>query len=373
MRSSKKAGAPVLESRLSACLAGTLRAGIEKGELAGGGFLPSERELARTHGVSNRTVRRALKLLAAEALISPESRRGYRVLSRANDPDRGFPLAFVVSNRPTQGDAAFYGSLLEALQDAAGRRGWSLLGVQREGRTVGEVVDHLRAARACGAVVDTLDSELLEEVRRLGIPVVMADCWLPELRWDAVVQDGFSGGILAAEWLARRGHRRVAFFGPALSGADMLVVERYSGALGGLARMGLGHESCLVAEARQGDISEAVRSAKELLSRADWPTGVLALWQGLGMAVARAARELGLALGKDLDLVGWSVSEGASARTIEDFDGLGVPAAVVWSPVEMAELCITRLMQRRADAQLPASLSRVQVRLRLNVGHSEEA
>ena len=198
-------------TRGSARLAGLLRVQVEQGAIPGGEYLPSVRTLARKHRVGTKTARLALKLLETEGLVVPEDRRGYRVLARANDPDRGCPLAFVVSGDNYQ---PFYGDLLQALQAAAGRRKWSLLGVQRDGRSIGEVIEHLRAARVCGAVVDSMDTDLLEQVRRLGIPVVMADAWQPDANCDAVVQDGFNGGVLAAEWLVQQGHRRIAFFGP---------------------------------------------------------------------------------------------------------------------------------------------------------------
>ncbi len=363
MSSRQRAVCESVPTRSSAQLADQLRARISKGTLAGGSFLPSERELAREQKVSSKTARRALKLLESEALIVSESRRGYRVLSRANDPDRGCPIAMVIANPPESGDRSFYGSLLGALQDAAGRRGWSLLGVQREGRPIGEVVERLRAARACGAVVDSLDTELLEAVRRLGVPVVLADAWFADSPCDAVVQDGFAGGVLAAEWLAGRGHRRIAFLGPDPRGADMLVVERFSGAVGGLARSGLALDPGLTAVTRQGDPDAAARCARELLSRADRPTAVLALWQGFAREAARAARELGLAVGRDLDLVGWTTSPAPGAPEATGAAGPELSAEVVWSPADLAELCILRLMQRRADPRMPASLTRVPVRL----------
>lgn len=349
------------DSRGSARLAGILRAQIEAGDLPGGGFVPSERALARTHGVGNKTARRALKLLETEALVVSEDRRGYRVLARANDPDRSCPLAFVVSgdNYPP-----FYSDLLGALQAAAGRRKWSLLGVARNGRSLGEVVEHLRTARACGAVVDTMDLDLLEQVRRLGIPVVLADEWFPDCACDAVAQDGFSGALLAAQWLVGRGHRRIAFFGLSPRDAGMLTIERHAGASGGLARAGLKFDPAMVVHVPPRDMETEVAMAKKLLSRRDRPTGVLALWQGQGLAVARAARELGLVVGKDLDLVGWSLREDANPRELQDAAGPGAQVALVqWSATELAELCMVRLMQRRTDPHLPFSLTRVPVRL----------
>ncbi|EFK97313.1 conserved hypothetical protein, partial [sediment metagenome] len=114
-------------SRRSAQIADLLRREIESGRSAPGHLLSSERRLAETHGVSVKTVRRALEVLQAEALVAAEERRGYRVLSRALDPDRGNPLAFVVGRSPTASTDVFFARVQAALQAAATRRGWSLL------------------------------------------------------------------------------------------------------------------------------------------------------------------------------------------------------------------------------------------------------
>lgn len=350
-------------SRESTRLAGLLRVQIANGTIPGGSFLPSVRAFAKEHRIGTKTARLALKVIESEGLAVPEDRRGYRVLARANDPDRSCPLAFVISgdNYPP-----FYNDLLSAMQAAAGRRKWSLLGVQRDGRSCGEVIDHLRKARTAGVIIDTQDADLLTEVNRLGLPVVMVDTWQPECRCDAVVQDGFTGAILAADWLTQRGHQRIAYVGLPPRNAPITVLERYAGAVAGLARAGLTFDPSLIIHVPTRDRAAEIALAKQLLSRSDRPTAVLALWQGVGLAMAQAAREMGLVIGRDLDLVGWSLQEVANPRELLDAAGAGsLLATVTWSTTEMADLCLTRLMQRRESPNLPVSLTRVPVTLRV--------
>ncbi|MGY0231616.1 GntR family transcriptional regulator [Longispora urticae] len=64
-------------------LADDLRQAIARGALPVGSPLPTEAELAATHGVSRGTVRHALTILAAEGLIS--SRQGARHLVRGTE------------------------------------------------------------------------------------------------------------------------------------------------------------------------------------------------------------------------------------------------------------------------------------------------
>jgi LacI family transcriptional regulator len=329
-----------------------------------GQFLPSERQLVSTHGWSGKTVRRALKILESEALIVAESRRGYRVVARALDPDKGCPLAFVVSNPRGIGTEYFYRRIQGELQVAAGRRGWSLLGVGAEGKTPGEIAEQLQTARACGVIVDSVNPVLLELFGRIGIPVVMVDAWLAGAAFDAVIQDSFAGGLLAVSHLIERGHRRIGFLGHALAGADLQVIERYCGVVGGMLRAGLVLPGEMIAEGPFGNPAGMLQAARELLSRPNRPEAVLALWQGATVAVARAARELGLVVGRDFEMVGWSTTEDYESEFLPNFPEGNVPAAVVWSVADLAETCIGVLMQRRAGPRMPTALTRIPMRVK---------
>ena len=358
----------VVSSRGSARLADLIRGQILDGEYRAGSLLPSERVLAREHGMGSRTVRRALKILESEALVAAEDRRGYRVLSKAHDPERGCPLAFVASELPTRDPikGGFFQTMLAELQRAASARQWSLLGVGSEGRTPGEVVEHLRTARAGGAIVDSIDADLLGAIRKAGIPTVIADAWLEDAGFDGILQDGFTGGIQAAAYLASRGHERVGWLGLEIAGdRSQMVLERFSGAVGGLARAGLRIAEEHLVEVPEGDEVSSLSAARALLGSPDRPTAVIAPWQGTGSSIVKAADELGLRLGTDLEMVGWSTLEQYETEYVQRFVNQPVQPAVIWSVREMAEVCIIRLAQRRADPGLPVTKTRIPTQLRL--------
>jgi LacI family transcriptional regulator len=291
-----------------------------------------------------------------------EERRGYRVLGRANDPDKGCPFAFVFSTGYSPD--WYLCRVLAELQRAAARRRWSLLGVSLDEQSVGEVTEHLRATRACGAIIDGGDAQLLDQVQRLGIPAVLAETRRQDMRLDAIVQDGMGGGTLAGEYLAGRGHKRVAYVGRTLR-TDSQAVERFSGAVGGLASGGTWLSRELYAEIDGFNLDDAERRIRALLSMRRRPTAFLALWQGLGAAVVRVAAELGLAVGRDLEVVSWSTEEDYGDRFAPTFPGGKPPPAVVWSVAELAEMAVSRLMQRRAAPRMPTVTIRIPMRLRL--------
>lgn len=351
-------------SRVSFRLAAAIRKEISSGKMAAGDLLPSERTLAKTYGCSVTSVRRATKWLAAESLIRAEARRGYRILSRAHEMGKGFPLAFIATS-PVRPDSSFYNNILGALQTAAGRRGWALLGIVRNGRGTDEIVEHLRASRSCGVIVDSCDAEMLAQIRHLGLPAVMVDSWLPDMPLDAVVQDGSSGAMVAADYLVSRGHRRVGYVGLRVADGNPQVVERFNGAVGGLARSGIDLPPELRLETTGDDLDLLASPVRDLLRRPDRPTAILAPWQGLCWVVARVAVELGLNLGRDLDLIGWSPEEEYASSFVPLFAPDAAPPVMVWSMRDMAELCMMRLEDRRRHPDLPVSVTRVPVRLRM--------
>jgi len=347
--------------RVAAKLTVSLRADIAAGRLVGGQFLPTERQLAEDYGIARMTVRRALKSLEAAGLVAAEPRHGYRVLARGNDPGRGCPLAYVLeaAEQPDAWDDT-HKTLLACFQVAAANRGCSLLSLSSKGLSPDQLLEQLLAGRAWGAALDTVNSELLSLARKNGFPAVMVDAWTADAPIDSVLQDDYQGGFLAASHLAGRGHRRIGWLGPVTSSAHSL--GRYAGAMAGLARVGLAIPAKLRVAAQDADASVRARS---LLARRDRPTAVLALWSRMSQAVAGAARELGLVLGKNLDIVGWSIEELYESAFRPGFPGGRPPPAIVWSASAMAQTTVNRLAERRANPNLPAMKLSVPVRLRL--------
>ena len=355
---------PMAEDRGYAWLAGALRARIAAGEIPAGESLPTVRELGAEHGVSRETARRAVRELVAEGLVASEPRHGHRVQARANDPDRGLPIAFVLGAAEEPGLwNEFYRLLFAGLQSAAARRGWSVLAVGAGRRSAREVMEQLRDCRACGMVLDTMNPELLAAVRKMGLPAVMMDAWDPDMGLDAVVQDSFQGALLAVRYLVGRGHRRIGWLGPIAESSQSR--ERFGGAAAELAASGLGPEARLMADTPH---SGSRAAARKLLAGRSRPTGVLGLWHDAASELVGAARELGLKPGRDLEVVGWSAEEDYDANYRALFGDGHVPPTMVWSIAELARMTVARLAERRASPAMPPALIKVPTRLRLPEG-----
>ena len=330
--------------RGSGSLAAALRQQIMSGRIAPGEFAPTVRTLSEEHGTSAGTAWRALKALEAEGLVAACSRHGYRVLSRANDPDRGCPIAYALSaQEPGAEWTGFNRLLLASLQSAAAARGWSLLGVGAMGVSPAAIIEQSRSARAWGVIVDVHSPELVALVRKAGLAAVMVDAWHPEAGCDAVLQDNALGGMLAAGHLAAAGCRRIGWVG--LVTESVHSMDRFSGASMALRKAGLGLRDDDVVEVAESGAREA---ARRLLSRSDRPDGLLVLWRGAALEVAAAARELGLEPGRDVKLVGWCAEEQYAEGWAPHFGPGAAPPVVSWSMAALAGAAVARLAERRA-------------------------
>ncbi len=352
-----------VSGRSSSGLAATLREEITSGRRGAGSYLPPERKLAKANRIAPITARRALKVLEAEGLVTAEPRKGYRVTARANDPDRGAPLAYVVS--PHAGVEvwdALHREKVAALQEAATSLGWSLLAVGTEGRSDAQVMEQLRAARTCGAIIDVREESLFDVAREDGLPVVSIDEWRRNVEVDAVVQDGFKGGVLAATHLLEQGCRKIAWLGSMGTGQQSL--ERYGGAMSVLNAEGVEVPGKLRLRLSGPEDPEAVRLCREILGGKDRPEAFLALWQGCTRSLVAAAGELGLTPGRDFKMVGWSTEDEYESIYLPQFAGGPVPPALTWDVGVMARTAISRLAERRTNRELPVIKLKVPVRIR---------
>ena len=342
-------------------VASRLRSQIAAGGTNPGELLPGVRRLALEYGLDKMTVRRSMKILESEGLVAAEPSRGYRVLRRAGPRAGGKPIAYILDMGP---EAPAWGALhnetLAAFRASCNRRGQSLLVIGRAKLTAEEVVEELKSVDAGGAALDTTRQEIIDAVKEAGIPGVMVDTWQLGAGMDAVMQDGFEGGMLAVRYLADRGCRRVAWLGP-LRG-NVHTHDRLGGTVAGLLEAGLDLPPGMRAEA---DSDDCEVKARKLMARKNRPEAVIALWWNFGAAIKRAADDLGLVLGKDYELVTWSSEELYEHTCRLEFGDGPMPPVITWSIATMAETAVARIAERRANPDLAPLRVKVPTRLRL--------
>lgn len=322
-----------------------LKKWIKDGTFPPGAYLPPVRELSKKHVLACSTVHRALKGLAQEGLLLAEPRQGYRVRAGANDPSRGFPIAYVFSQKEDpQPWGTYHQTFLTAFQQAANRRGWSLLATTASADRKQELLEQLRTSRTCGVVLDMNELDLISFFKNSGLPVIMVNSWTEDVQVDAVIQNGFQGGLLAARYLVDQGHKHIGWLGHEYHSAHS--AGRLGGALAGLDRAGLKLPENLIFRCNE---ETALEAARKLLARPDRPTAVIALWKFCALAVQQAARELGV----EVATVGWCVEEEYENNYRQSFHSGQVPPTVRWSATAMAEAALDRISARRSNEKLP--------------------
>jgi DNA-binding LacI/PurR family transcriptional regulator len=349
-----------VNGRTTADLVESIKAKIGAGDIPAGNYLPAQRDLAEVHGVARNTVRRALKTLESDGFIAAEARRGYRVLSRAHDPELGCPVAFAVSRESIVGGwDHFHRALAQLVKASAAERGWEFIQVVDDRESLPAVLAQLSGTLAWGVIVDSAYPEVLSAAASIGMATLSIDSWDDAANCDGVVQDGFGGGFRAANYLVRKGHSRIAWFGPQTR--SFHGRSRFGGASAALGEEGLDFQA--VCQELLGSPGLAAR-ARELLSGKDRPTAVLALWVPMARAIAEAADELGLKLGKDLEMVSWCAEEIYSEAFLPLFTEGKPSATVVWSAATMADAAMNRLAERRLKPEMPAMRLTVPTSLR---------
>jgi len=172
--------------------------------------------------------------------------------------------------------------------------------------------------------------DAFKRIELAGVPIVFAMRRLAESRIPVVAPDNHRGGLLAAQHLIAKGHRRLAFLG---GNAGLSVYhERLGGFLEGCAVAGIPETSVLVIE---GDTNRrgGMACLDTALAVAEPPTGALCFNDAVAFGTMLALRKHHLEPGADFAVVGFDdVAEAqhyvpALTSISVDTPGLGERAA----------------------------------------------
>jgi LacI family transcriptional regulator, repressor for deo operon, udp, cdd, tsx, nupC, and nupG len=190
-------------------------------------------------------------------------------------------------------------------------------------------------------------------LRRLSIPVVTVG--VPDPDWPCVRIDDLATTVLATEHLVGLGHQRIGYVGgDTVPSMDFPTpADRARGFRQAMHRHGLAVDPASVVmgdwTARSGH-----RVGRELLTRPDRPTAVVAASDELALGVLAAARELGLRVPRDLSVVGIDDHEMA------ELNGLTTVAQPV---VEQGRMATRMLLAAVAGKDLGHEIATVETRL----------
>lgn len=325
------------------------------GHVRAGDFLPSIRSVSSDLGCAPLTVHRAMRQLVRRGMVVAVSRRGYRIADGARRPPSGRMVVFLENSENYEEFLGhIYKAQLRSLQREAMRRNWTFVLLPYQRQSVASIGDQLHKIGATGIILQDIGHRfpagLTREICDLGLPIVNLNTPDSEsCLMDHVLRDELHGAALAAEYLLRRGHRRIGWFGRL--GISVESRRRFSGATEILLREGIEIDAPGICSL---DETTAEAAARPYLLRKNRPPAVLALWDTTAIALARAALELGLKLGRGLDIAGWCLEENFETDYASLCPELAQNcAAVVWNMADVARSVFNRLEDRLEEPDLP--------------------
>lgn len=257
-------------------------------------------------GVSTATAHRAMNLLVQEQVLTREHGRGTFVGNAIEPLPAVSVRTLYILIEEQQRDLT---SVPLDLLVAAVRAELPQTNVQFSFISSGSSLEFLRqlievaqpAGQFAGAIAISCSREVYQYLSDTGEPIVVLGSLYPD-QWQlpSVDLDYRQSGYLMAEYLASRGHRKIALL--ATGGGRPGDNALYDGITDALTVAGLPPNSLLMRIFPQ-DFDAFRSQVKEMLQRDDRPTGILCASDQLVGAVGLAAREIGIRIPKDLELV----------------------------------------------------------------------
>ncbi|WP_210570977.1 LacI family DNA-binding transcriptional regulator [Streptomyces sp. GESEQ-4] len=307
-------------------------------------------EIARQAGVSVPTVSRVVN---GRSDVSPHTRARVEDLLRRHGyrrrPTTSATRAALLDLVFNSLDSPWAVEIIQGVEEAAHTAGVGTVVSTIHGRSGGarEWMRNLRARASDGVILVTsaLEPLLYEELRILGVPLVIVDpAGSPALDAPTIGAANWSGGMAATEHLLALGHRRIGL----IAGPPRLLCSRarLDGYRTALESAGLTLDDTLVVP---GDFhpESGFTGCNALLDLPDPPTAVFAASDQMALGAIEALRRRGLRVPEDMSVVG--------------FDGLpevrwsAPPLTTVRQPLaDMGKLAV-RTVLRLARGEQPDS------------------
>lgn len=189
-----------------------------------------------------------------------------------------------------------------------------------------------------------LDEQNAERIRRQNLETVLIEH--SSAHFNSVEIDDFAGGQMAAEYLLKKGHTRIAFIGD-ITPPDYAirpVVARCDGFQTALKTAGYPQPPEYTVSSWYAPV-QSRQAARQLLSLPHPPTAIFAAADIQAIAVLKVAREMGLKIPHDLAVLGFDDLDMA------DYVGL----TTVRQPLDdSGRIAAELLMTRMSDPERPA-------------------
>lgn len=303
-----------------------IRAELDRGAWGPGTLIPSERELCQRFGVSNITVRRALRDLVQDGLIYRESGVGTFVAQTRRR--RRFGLVVVgFRGESWRRRGRMFGDLIGGIGEIAWQHNalLSVVSVEDEGDLAEYIASVGREGQFDGLLIrpigDLEPGQVLVPEGK-GVPLVVIKRYHESDAWACTIPDDVRDAEMATAHVLAQGHRRVgAILGPA---QQRLFRDRRLGYERALRRAGIEPAPAWCPHGKGFDTADGEEVARLLLGIRPRLTALLVTGEMMAAGVYRAVSETGLRIPGDVAIVGFDES-GETAHLHPPMTSIGVP------------------------------------------------
>ena len=195
------------------------------------------------------------------------------------------------------------GEVLKGASSAAAESGHGLLAFSGDGASTTLAWERRTLMRLDAMIAGAIVIAPSPTPIVVDLPVVVVTMHGPAQGLHGVRADDVAGGILATSHLLELGHRRIAYVGRGRTPAPSAHVAGYRAALGAA---GIRIDRAVVSHPATD--ARVARSVHALLGLAEPPTAFVAADDALALAVTGAAAAQGVAVPRELSVVGWGNS-----------------------------------------------------------------
>lgn len=257
-------------------------------------------------GISDTTRKQVVSELIARGydyLLSAETVKAEGIQTNKETSNIGF----VTYKRGGEllGYNSFFPLILDGLEQTARRYGYGLSYINISHEDAEAEMEYIKAAKCKGCVIFATEMKEQDMVpfMKLRIPIVLLDNHFNSLNINSVEVNNEQGVYLAAEYLYKKGHRKVGYL---RSGVDIdSFTERYFDTLRVAEKIGL--EDVRKYTFTVGYPSEEAYGGmvKVLESNVELPTAFIADNDLVSVGAMRAMKDKGYHLPKDMSFIGF--------------------------------------------------------------------
>lgn len=206
----------------------------------------------------------------------------------------------------------FFGALIEAVYDKAYENGYEIILTVSQENSEKEFkhIQTLLSMRVDGIIIsisqDTTDASIFNTVKKMGIPLVFVDRVIEKAGFSSVTVDDRRGTFKAIEHVIKIGYTKIGI----IAGFDEINIgrKRYLGFEDAMKKYDLSINPNWVVKGGFGE-EDGYNGFKKIYQTGNLPEFIFAVTYPVALGVYSAAKELGLNIPHDIDIMSFGNSD----------------------------------------------------------------